>query len=164
MARGSWLMSRTHSVGGSTCKALGVVGGVIPANEDEVTLFRATPAARGATAGLPAAAAMCAMSLNYVSEHPELLRRLRDNTSYLKSGLRKMGLAVGDSVAPIATFTSGPDEAMQALQERLMSEGIHVFHARYIGAGSAGVIRCGIFADHTSEHLDCLLDALGRLL
>jgi 8-amino-7-oxononanoate synthase len=158
------LCASTVLVGGSTCKALGAVGGVIPASEEEVAAFRATPAARGATTGLPAAAAMCAMSLNYVSQHPELLRRLRENTSYLKSGLRKIGLDVGESVAPIATFTSGSDESMQALQERLMSEGIHVFHARYIGAGSAGVIRCGIFADHTSAHLDRLLDALGRLL
>jgi 8-amino-7-oxononanoate synthase len=151
-------------VGGSTGKALGAAGGIIPASEQEIAAFRATPAARGASVGLPTAAAMCAMTIRYVNEHPELLRRLRENTAYLKSGLRRMGLDVGDSIVPIAAFTAGSDESMRALQQRLMSEGIHVFHARYIGAGAAGVIRCGVFADHTPEHIDRLLAGLHRLL
>jgi 8-amino-7-oxononanoate synthase len=151
-------------VGGSTCKALGAVGGIIPASEEEIVAFRATPAARGASMGLPASAAMCAMAIRHVHEHPELLRRLRENTAYLKSSLRRMGLNVGDSIVPIVAFTAGSDESMQALQQRLMSEGIHVFHAKYIGAGSAGVIRCGVFADHTLEHIDRLVETLSRLL
>lgn len=151
-------------IGGSTCKALGAVGGIIPGTEDEIAEFRATPAARGASIGLPAAAAMCAASLRFIGKHPELLRRLRENTAYLKAGLRAMGLEVGDSVVPIATFTAGSDESMRALHERLMSDGIHVFHAKYIGAGATGVIRCAVFADHTLDHIDQLLAALRRLL
>jgi hypothetical protein len=58
---------------------------------------------RGAAVGSPAAMAMCAASLDYVRNHPELLTRLRDNTAYLKSGLRRLGLALhGDDIAPIA--------------------------------------------------------------
>lgn len=158
------LAPSTALVGGSTGKAFGAVGGIIPASEDEIAAFRATPAARGASMGLPAAAAMCAMTLRYVHEHPELLLRLRENTAYLKSRLGGIGLDVGHSIVPVATFTAGSDESMQSLQQRLMSEGIHVFHARYIGAGSAGVIRCGVFADHTREHIDRLVEALSRLL
>jgi 8-amino-7-oxononanoate synthase len=151
-------------IGGSTGKGFGVVGGIIAASEDEIAKFRGTPASRGAAAGLPAAAAMCAKSLRYVREHPELLQRLRANTAYAKSGLRKLGLDVGDSIAPVATFSAGTEESMRALQEKLMADGIYVFHTTYIGAGAAGVIRCGIFADHTKEHIDRLLDALRRLL
>lgn len=150
--------------GGSTSKAFGVVGGIIPTTEEEVAVCRATPAGRGASAGLPAAASMCARSLSYVRQHPELLSSLRINIAYMKSGLRKIGLEVGDTVAPVAAFVPGPDLPIRALQQQLLSEGIYVLHSTYIGAGARGVIRCGIYADHTRDHIDCLLDALRRLL
>lgn len=158
------IASSSLLIGGSTCKGFGVVGGLILASECEVEALRATPASRGASAGLPAAAAMCASSLRYIREHPEILTRLRSNISYAKSGLRNLGLEVGSSVAPVATFSAGSGTSMQLLQERLMSQGIYVLHSTYIGAGAAGVIRCGIFADHTQRHFDCLFDALRRLL
>jgi len=151
-------------IGGSTGKAFGVLGGIIPASDEEVAAFRAAPASRGASVGQPAAAAMCARSLQYVREHPELLSRLRENVAYMKASLRKLGLEVGDSIAPVATFVSGSGQSMQALQERLMTEGIYVLHSTYIGAAAGGVIRCGIFADHTTQHIDRLSDALLRLL
>jgi 8-amino-7-oxononanoate synthase len=150
-------------IGGSTGKAFGVLGGIIPASEEEVAAFRTTPVARGASGGMPASALMCARSLKYVREHPELLQRLRTNVAHMKDGLRRIGLSVGDSVAPIASFVP-KDRPPQELQERLLLEGIFVLHSTYIGAGPAGVIRCCIFADHTSEHIDCLLDSLRRLL
>jgi 8-amino-7-oxononanoate synthase len=150
--------------GGSTGKALGVLGGIIPATESEVAAFRDTPAGRGAATGLPAAAAMCAASLRYVRKHPELLCRLRSNTAYMKIGLRKLGLAIADNISPVATFELDSARSMQVLQQRLMSEGIFVFHSTYLGAEGAGVIRCGIFADHTPEHMDLLFDVLRREL
>jgi 7-keto-8-aminopelargonate synthetase-like enzyme len=96
-----------------------------------------------------------------VRGHPELLQRLRENVAYMKGGMRKLGLEVGDTIAPVATFVTG---SMQQLKARLMEEGIFVYHSTYIGSGAAGVIRCGIFADHTKAHIDPLLDALRRLL
>lgn len=150
--------------GGSTGKALGVLGGLIPATKMQFAALCSAPASRSAAAGLPAAAAMCAESLKYIHEHPQLLQRLRSNVSFLKQEMRKLGLAVGDTVAPVASFIPDSGQSMRGLQERLMSEGIFVFHSTYIGAGPSGVIRCGIFADHTNEHLERLLDALRRLL
>jgi 8-amino-7-oxononanoate synthase len=151
-------------IGGSLSKAFGAVGALIPANASEVAALQATPVYRGAAVGLPAAAAMCAQSLRYVRAHPELLQRLRDNTAYLKAGLRRLGLEVGATVAPVAAFALGSKQSMRSLQERLLAQGIWVLHSDYIGAGPEGVIRCGIFADHTRLHLDRLLDSLRRCL
>jgi 8-amino-7-oxononanoate synthase len=150
--------------GGSLGKAFGTCGGIIPASEEEVASFRCTPAGRGASAGLPAAAAMCAASLRYVRHHPELLQRLRENIVYMKSGLRRLGLDVRDSLAPVATFVTDRRASLSALKEELMSEGIFVYHSTYLGAGTGGAIRCGVFADHTTEHIDRLISALSRLL
>jgi 8-amino-7-oxononanoate synthase len=152
-------------IGGSLGKAFGTCGGVIPAKETEVASLRLSPVGRGASTGLPAAAAMCAASLKFVRHHRELLSRLRDNTQYLKYGLRQLGLELsGDSIAPIASFVATPGKSMQALKEALLGEGIFVYHSTYIGSGDCGVIRCGIFADHRQEHLDALIQTLRRLL
>lgn len=147
--------------GGSLSKAFGTCGGIIPASEEEVAAFRRTPVALGAGVGAPAAAAMCAASLRYVRRHPELLQCLRTNVVYMKESLRGLGVEVPDSIAPVAAFTTA---SPQALKDALMSEGIFVYHSMYLGAGVSGVIRCGIFADHTREHIDQLIDALRRLM
>jgi hypothetical protein len=45
-----------------------------------------------------------------------------------------------------------------------MREGILVaYMAAYSGLGAEGALRLAVFATHTSEMIDRLLDALGRL-
>jgi 7-keto-8-aminopelargonate synthetase-like enzyme len=151
--------------GGSLGKAFGTCGGIILAEESDAEPLRGSAVGRGASTGLTAAAAMCAASLRWVAEHPELLLRLRENVRYLKQGLAGLGLAIGgDAPAPIASFSASSGASTRCLQRALMKEGIFVYHSTYVGAAEGGVIRCGIFADHGREHLDALLDALRRLL
>lgn len=150
-------------IGGSLGKAFGTSGGIVPAEEKQVAAFRATPVGYGASIGPPALSAMCAASLKYVREHPGLLVTLRDNVAYMKSGLRALGLDVGDSSVPIASFVT-PGRSMQQLRADLMAAGIFVYHTTYIGASEGGAIRCAIFADHTREQMDGLFAALRRLL
>jgi len=151
--------------GGSLAKAFGTCGGLALGSATDIQAMHSTPVVRGAAVGSPATIAMCAAGLDYVRDHPELLTRLRDNTSYLKSGLRRLGLTLqGDDIAPIAAFALDSSESTLRLHAALLAEGIFVYRSTYIGAGSTGVIRCGVFADHTLEHLGALLDALRRLL
>jgi 8-amino-7-oxononanoate synthase len=151
-------------IGGSLAKGFGTCGGIVPASAAQVSAFRSTPAGLGASAGSAASAAMCAASLSYVRRHPELLSRLRDNVSYLKSELLNLGLNIPQTIAPVAAFTLGSDEVMRALQQRLLDDGIFVYYVRYLGAQATGAIRCGIFADHAREDLDRLISALRRWL
>jgi 7-keto-8-aminopelargonate synthetase-like enzyme len=152
-------------VGGSLAKAFGTCGGLALGSIADIQAMHATPVVRGAAVGSPAAIAMCAASLDYVRNHPELLTRLRDNTSYFKSGLRRLGLTLrGDDIAPIAAFALDSSASTLRLHAALLAEGIFVYRSTYIGADGNGVIRCAVFADHTREHLDALLDALRRLL
>jgi 7-keto-8-aminopelargonate synthetase-like enzyme len=151
-------------IGGSFGKAFGVCGGIVLGGDEEMAACRVTPAALGASAGLTAAAAMSAESLRYVREHPELLARLRSNVRRLKRGLRGLGLDVRDSEVPVAAFVTESERSMQSLRAALMAEGLIVYHVDYAGTPRGGVIRCGIFADHTDEHIDCLVDALRRHL
>jgi 7-keto-8-aminopelargonate synthetase-like enzyme len=151
--------------GGSLAKAFGTCGGLALGRAANIQAIQVTPVVRGAAMGSPAAMAMCAASIDYVQRHPELLTRLRDNTRHLKSGLRRLGLTLrGDDIAPIAAFELDSSESTLRLHAALLAEGIFVYRSKYLDAGSAGVIRCGVFADHTEEHLRALLGALRRLL
>lgn len=149
-------------VGGSMGKAFGTCGGIILTTNQQLPAICSSRVALGASMGLPACAAMCARSLRYVREHPELLQRLRANTRRLKSGLKDIGVNVGGSIVPIAAFATGTIPA-ESVKSRLMEEGIYVYRSNYIGARRE-VIRLGIFADHTNDHIDCLLHALRRVL
>jgi 8-amino-7-oxononanoate synthase len=150
--------------GGSLGKAFCAAGAVIVGSVDEVTPLRSAPCVHGTSAGMVAGAAMAAASLRWVREHPELLIRLRANTKRLKAGLRAMGVELKETPAPLATFLAGSAADMQQLQQRLFAEGLFVLHMRYVGTSPDGVIRCSVFADHTDEHIDRLLEALRRLL
>ncbi len=151
--------------GGSLAKGFGTCGGLVLGRGTEIQAMHLSPVVRGAAIGAPATIAMCAASLDYVRSHPQLLTRLRDNTVYLKSALRRLGLTLqGDDIAPIAAFALDSSESTLRLHAALLAEGIHVYRSTYLGAGSNGVIRCAVFADHTREHLSALLDALRRLL
>jgi 7-keto-8-aminopelargonate synthetase-like enzyme len=151
--------------GGSLGKAFGTCGGLALGSAADVQALESTPVVRGASVGAPAAAAMCAASLDYVRDNPLLLTRLRDNTAYLKSGLRRLGLNPrGDDIAPIASFALDSGESTRRLHAALLAEGIFAYLSTYIGAGSGGVIRCAVFADHGRHHLDALLDALRKFI
>ncbi|MDT9598349.1 aminotransferase class I/II-fold pyridoxal phosphate-dependent enzyme [Sphingosinicella rhizophila] len=150
--------------GGSTGKAFGAVGGLIPASTQLVDAFRLTSIGRGAACGLPAAAAMCAASLRHLRQSPALLAGLRQNVRYLKSRLREIGISVDDNVVPIATFSTGSRQGNEAVRSRLLEAGILIFHSHYIGAGDAGMLRCAVFADHSFEQIDTLARLLSETL
>jgi 7-keto-8-aminopelargonate synthetase-like enzyme len=150
--------------GGSLGKAFCAGGAAIVGPTADIAAIRNAPCVRGSAWGLVPGAAMAAASLRLVRARPALLLRLRSNIQRLKGGLRDLGVELEDSPAPLATFVRGSASEMEHLQQRLLAEGVFVLHARYIGGGADGAIRCSVFADHTNEHIDRLLIALRRVL
>ncbi|MCZ8130436.1 MAG: pyridoxal phosphate-dependent aminotransferase family protein [Steroidobacteraceae bacterium] len=151
--------------GGSLGKAFSAYGGLALGSAEAIAALWQSPTARGAASGMSAGAAMLAASLGYLSRHPDRLQKLRENVRYLKAGLRALGLDVGDTESPIATFVRGTADEMKALQRRLFDEdAIFVIYSTYVGAGPHGAIRIAAFADHASDDLDRLLGALRRHL
>ncbi|MFM8517790.1 MAG: aminotransferase class I/II-fold pyridoxal phosphate-dependent enzyme [Nevskiaceae bacterium] len=151
--------------GGSVGKALSAYGGLALGSAEAITALWQAPTARGAASGMSAGAAMLTASLGYLKQHPERLEKLRENVRYLKAGLRALGLSVGDTEAPVATFVDGTADRMKSLQQRLFErESIFVIYSTYVGAGPDGAIRIAAFADHDRSDLDRRLDALRRHL
>jgi 7-keto-8-aminopelargonate synthetase-like enzyme len=148
--------------GGSLGKAFAAAGAVINGSTEAVSGVSSAPCMRGASAGMAAGAAMAAASLRLVRAHPEILAKLRENIKRLKTGMRQMGIEVEDTPAPLATFVAGTATQMQSMQQRLLDAGLFVLYLRYAGSGPQGAIRCSVFADHTHEQIDLLLEALQR--
>lgn len=146
--------------GGSLAKAFCAFGGIAAGSADVIESLRKAPAARGSTCGAAPSEAVAAASLSYVKRHPEMLEKLRENGRRLKTGLKGLGIAVEDSVSPVATFTVGKAADMIKLQEALWEAGIFVGYTTYVGAGPEGAIRCAVFSDHEPEDIDRLLREL----
>ena len=139
-------------------------GAVFTGPKEMTERARQTPAVRGSNAGSPISAEVSAASLRLVRENPELCADVRSKTSYLRKGLRSIGLEVIESPSSIVSFCWGGFEEMRAIQTSLFEDGIYVMHSNYIAAGPGGTIRLTVFADHTLEDLDNLIQKIRVLV
>jgi len=158
------LQGRRLFMGATLSKAFGGYGGFVPGNREFLEKVRASVGVySGATPVPTPVAAATSKAIELVAKHPEWREKLRQNVTYLKSGLRRLGLEVDDSPVPIAAWTMKTAEEMKKIQQELFHRGIAIAYLKYVGAPS-GVLRVSIFSTHTREHLDQLLTELKKLL
>ena len=159
------LQGRHLFMGATLSKAFGGYGGFVPGNREFLEKVRTSVAVySGATPVPTPVAAATSKAIELVARHPEWREKLRQNVAYLKSGLRRLGLAVDDSPVPIAAWTMKTAEEMKKIQQELFHRGIAIAYLKYVGAPAGGVLRVSIFSTHTQEHLDRLLTELKNLL
>jgi 7-keto-8-aminopelargonate synthetase-like enzyme len=153
-------------VGGTLSKALGGFGGIVPGSNAFLRRVRsATHYYDGASAPATPVAAASACALQLLQRHPELRERLRDNVRAVRDGLRQLGLSVEDSPAPIVPVQAGSPDQLQRVHAELKQRGIVVpYMATYSGLGPAGALRIAVFATHTDEMIQRLLEALRSIL
>ncbi len=147
----------------SLSKAVGGCGGAIPGSESFVQRLKERSSVFiGASAPPNPIAAATAKALAILVE-ARLRDQLRQNVRYLKGKLRKIGLEVDDTPIPIAILTLGSSRNMRRIQKRLSECGNLISYLpRYAGLGSEGALRIAVFATHTEEMIDDLVDTLGK--
>jgi 7-keto-8-aminopelargonate synthetase-like enzyme len=150
--------------GGTLSKAVGAHGGIIPGKEEFILPVRAGHVANGANASVSAAAAAAAKGLDLMMARPELRRQLWRNSRHLKSGLRAMGFDQDDTPVPAAAWALKTGEDMDRVHAALMERGIAIQRTHYVGAGPNGLLRAVVFADHTPEQIDRMLEELKSLV
>ncbi|NLE38245.1 MAG: aminotransferase class I/II-fold pyridoxal phosphate-dependent enzyme, partial [Pirellulaceae bacterium] len=124
-----------------------------------------SPYYRAASALPPANAAAGAKALELVRDHPEMLQRLRDNVKFLRDGLRGLGLEVDDSLVPIICLVLDTVERMKQVQAELMEKGILIaYNPKYSDLGPKGGIRIAVFATHTKEMIQKLIDGVAKVM
>ena len=150
----------------SLTKAIGGSGGIIAGSR----LFIERLVERSGAFGDMAApssplAAGTAEGINMTFRTDELRHKLRKNTHYFKKKLSAMGLPTDSSDVPIVPITLGTAGNMRRIQQRLSERGVLISYIpRGPGLPTDGTLRITIFATHTTEMLDHLVEQIEQAL
>jgi len=149
----------------SLSKAVGGSGGIIPGSESFIQRLKDWSAVYfGASAPASPIAAATAKSLSMLTDSM-FRQKLRDNVKLLRSGLQRIGLDVQESPLPMVILTLGSSGNMRRIQKELSELGILVSYLpRNVGLGSQGALRIAIFATHTPQMIQELIDSLRRAI
>src|SRR5436190_280317 len=150
---------------GTLSKAIGSLGGYVAGNRTliEFLYHRARPFLFS-TSHPPAVAAACIAALDVLTEEPQIMERLWDNTRFLKEGLVRLGFDTGISESPITPVIAGDSAKANELSDRLFSEGVF---AQAIGfptvARDKARVRPIVTATHTRDDLQYALDGFAKV-
>jgi glycine C-acetyltransferase len=141
---------------GTLSKAIGVVGGYVAGSKDLIDWLkvRARPFLFS-TANTPGDTAACIEAIKILTESDELVKKLWENGSYLKKGLKELGFDIGHSETPITPCIIGDAEKAQQFSKELFEEGVYAKSIVFptVPLGTARV-RNMPTAAHTKEMLD----------
>ncbi len=151
---------------GTLAKALGGFGGILPGSSEWLARVRqASHYFDGASAPAAASAGASARALELVRSEPWRRSRLHENIARLRDGLRRMGIPVPPGRSAQVGIQVGDAVQMQRLHQELRSRGIWVpYFGAYSGLPLGGVLRIAVFATHTPDQIDHLLNALQSLI
>lgn len=143
-------------------KAFCAQGAVLGGDAARIRPLQLMPPLRGSNSGSPLSAAVAEAALRYVEANPARRNRLADMVTVLRRRLRSLGLDIAESPAPIVSFRVGDRATMSRLQRRLFEQDVYVPISDYLGAGPDGILRCAVYADHTPQDLERLVDAVAE--
>lgn len=150
---------------GTLSKAFGVVGGVVAGRQMVVDYVRqkARPFLFS-SAVTPADTAACLAAVDLLEESGDLVKRLWENTAFLKGGLADLGFDVGHSETPIVPVMLGEAPRAKEFSQRLFAEGVFAVALTFptVPRGMAR-IRVMNTAAHSADDLRFGLDAFARV-
>jgi glycine C-acetyltransferase len=143
-------------------KALGGAAGGFTAGSSELVdyLIQRSRPQLFSNALPPTVAASALAAVRHVEQHPELVKRLRDNARAFRDGLREAGFKPLDGETPIIPVIVGETAKAIRVSEMLLDQGVFVtgFGFPVVPKGEARV-RCQISAAHTEDDLEHALRA-----
>jgi glycine C-acetyltransferase len=103
-----------------------------------------------------------------IQRHPELIRILKENTSYFRSEMTRRGFQIKEGIHPIVPIMLGDEKRTQQMAQEMKNRGIFVVGFSYpvVPRGEAR-IRVQLSAAHTMAQLDRAIqtfEEVGKLL
>ena len=150
---------------GTLSKAMGALGGYVAGNRNliEFLYHRARPFLFS-TSHPPAVAAACIAALDVLSEEPEIIDRLWENTRFFKAGLERLGFNTGLSESPITPVIAGEGGKAMKLSDRLFEEGVFAQGIAFpTVARDKARVRTIVTATHSAEDLQFALDKFEKV-
>jgi 7-keto-8-aminopelargonate synthetase-like enzyme len=144
-------------------KAFGAYGGAIlgPLKLRETIIARSRIFVGNTPLPLPLAAASLA-SIAILKTDRSLRKRLRANTSFVKSALAEHGYPIADTPGPIIPVILDDPRQTAQLKRRLLAAGIYPSFIKYPGGPENGYFRFVISSEHTARQLQTLVNVLTR--
>ncbi|HLD91870.1 MAG TPA: glycine C-acetyltransferase [Patescibacteria group bacterium] len=141
---------------GTMSKAFGVVGGLVAGDKDLIEWLsqRARPFLFSSAMTISDVGA-CIAAVDLLSNSDKLVKKLWQNTKYLKQGLVKIGFDVGNSQTPIIPIMLGDSKKAQDMSKEIFKEGLFAKAITYptVPQGKAR-IRIMNSAGHSKNDLD----------
>lgn len=112
----------------------------------------------------PTVAASAHASIEYIEQHPERVRTLRENAQWFRQAITEAGFNPLPGETPIVPIIIGETADAIRMSELLLAEGIFVtgFGFPVVPQGTAR-LRCQISAAHTREDLAFAVEAIRRI-
>ncbi len=150
---------------GTLSKAFGVVGGVIAGRKLIIDYLRQKARPNlFSSATTPADTAACLAAVELLSRSADLVKKLWENTDYLKGNLRALGFDTGESQTPIIPIMLGDVGLAKQFSQRLFEEKVFAMALGFptVPQGRAR-IRVMNSAAHSREDLDFGLKAFEKV-
>jgi 8-amino-7-oxononanoate synthase len=150
---------------GTLGKALGSFGAYAAGDKDIIEfVMNRSRSFIYSTALPPSVCAASIAALNVVEQEPDLRQKLWDNQNRLISGLKTLGISVGNSETPIIPIMIGGSAKALATAEKLFDSGIYAASIRppTVPEGTAR-IRMTLMATHSHDDIDMALDIIKKL-
>jgi 8-amino-7-oxononanoate synthase len=161
---------------GTFSKSLASCGGFIAGPGDVIEYLRvASRSFVFSASAVPAAIGAALAALRVVrAEGPRLFETLLDNASYLREGLRGLGLRVVEpgtlpdgtvATTPVVPVVVGDDWQAVLLWKALFEAGVYTNVAIHPAVPPAGaLLRTSLMATHERQHLDRALETISRTI
>ena len=149
-------------------KSLASLGGFVAGKQDVIDYIKHNSRPFIFSASIPPANAAAAIAaLEIIKAEPERIQRLRDISSYMRQGFRKMGIPIYEAnseITPIVPVMTYENEPTLVVTKLLREEGVYV-NPVLSPAVKPGFcrIRTSYTATHTQEQLDYALEAFRRV-
>src|SRR5581483_7977872 len=99
-----------------------------------------------------------------LTEEPQIIERLWDNTRFFKAGLQQLGFNTGASQRPITPVIAGEGARAMKLADRLVEEGVFAQGIAFpTVARDKARVRTIVTATHTRDELQFALDVFAKV-
>src|SRR4249919_388436 len=145
---------------GTLSKAIGVLGGYVAGNANLIDFLyhRARPFLFS-TSHPPSVVMACIAALEVLTDEPEIIERLWENTRFFKEGLHGLGFNTGLSESPITPVIAGEGAKAMLLPDKLFERGVFAQGIAFpTVARDRARVRTIVTATHTREDLQYALD------
>ena len=147
-------------------KAFGTFGGIIPCTHALKGLIdRNSGVRRGSCVPPPGILAASAKSLEILNREPSIIQQLKSNVASVRNRLYEAGWKVDPGSPSPLLKVNAPGGDLESLSETLFrEEKISLFYLAggYPGVPEGGCLLFSIFANHSSEQLDHLINSLNK--